>query len=70
LGGIGFTWEHDASLYLRRAQTLRILLGSTASWRRRVARLTLDGVRRELSVELPPEAEAIRADVRAELAPA
>ncbi len=23
LGGIGFTWEHDASLYLRRAQTLR-----------------------------------------------
>ncbi|MFA1550971.1 acyl-CoA dehydrogenase [Actinomadura chokoriensis] len=70
LGGIGFTWEHDASLYLRRTQTLRILLGSTASWRRRVARLTLDGVRRELSVELPPEAEKIRADVRAELEPA
>ncbi|MFA1538450.1 acyl-CoA dehydrogenase [Actinomadura monticuli] len=70
LGGIGFTWEHDASLYLRRAQTLRILLGSTASWRRRVARLTLDGVRRELSVELPPEAEEVRARVRAELEPA
>ncbi len=31
LGGIGFTWEHDAHLYLRRAQSLRILLGSTAS---------------------------------------
>ncbi|MFB4306588.1 acyl-CoA dehydrogenase [Actinomadura sp. GTD37] len=70
LGGIGFTWEHDASLYLRRTQTLRILLGSTASWRRRVARLTLDGVRRELSVELPPEAEEVRAEVRAELEPA
>ncbi|MES9536204.1 acyl-CoA dehydrogenase family protein [Actinomadura sp. NPDC000600] len=70
LGGIGFTWEHDASLYLRRAQTLRVLLGSTASWRRRVARLTLDGVRRELRVELPPEAEQVRADVRAELEPA
>ncbi|MGC4952113.1 acyl-CoA dehydrogenase [Actinomadura citrea] len=70
LGGIGFTWEHDASLYLRRAQTLRVLLGSTASWRRRVARLTLDGVRRELRVELPPEAERIRAEVRAELEPA
>src|SRR5690606_18517920 len=39
LGGIGFTWEHDASLYLRRSQTLRVLLGSTASWHRRVARL-------------------------------
>ncbi|MES9603590.1 acyl-CoA dehydrogenase family protein [Actinomadura sp. NPDC000929] len=70
LGGIGFTWEHDASLYLRRAQTLRVLLGSAASWRRRVARLTLDGVRRELRVELPPEAERIRAEVRAELEPA
>ncbi|MFI6517668.1 acyl-CoA dehydrogenase [Spirillospora sp. NPDC050679] len=70
LGGIGFTWEHDASLYLRRAQSLRVLLGSTALWRRRVARLTLDGVRRELDVELPPEAERVRAEVRAELAPA
>ena len=70
LGGIGFTWEHDASLYLRRSQTLRVLLGSTASWRRRVARLTLDGVRRELAVDLPPEAEADRAEVRAELEPA
>ncbi len=70
LGGIGFTWEHDAHLYLRRAQSLRILLGSTATWKRRVAQLTLDGARRILSVELPPEAERIRADVRAELAPA
>ncbi|WP_305091809.1 acyl-CoA dehydrogenase [Prescottella sp. R16] len=70
LGGIGYTWEHDAHLYLRRAQSLRILLGSTASWKRRVAHLTIDGVRRTLSIELPPEAEQIRADVRAELAPA
>jgi alkylation response protein AidB-like acyl-CoA dehydrogenase len=70
LGGIGYTWGHDAHLYLRRAQSLRILLGSTASWKRRVAHLTIDGVRRTLSIELPPEAEQIRADVRAELAPA
>ncbi|SEM46184.1 acyl-CoA dehydrogenase, partial [Rhodococcus maanshanensis] len=70
LGGIGYTWEHDAHLYLRRAQSLRILLGSTASWRRRVAQLTLDGVRRVLSVELPPEAEQVRTEVRAELTPA
>ncbi len=32
LGGIGYTWEHDAHLYMRRAQSLRILSGSTASW--------------------------------------
>ncbi|MEU5837552.1 acyl-CoA dehydrogenase [Streptomyces diacarni] len=67
LGGIGFTWEHDAHLYLRRAQTLRLALGPTARWRRRVSRLTLDGVRRRLGVELPPEAETVRAQVRAEL---
>uniref|UniRef100_A0AAU3H2Z3 Acyl-CoA dehydrogenase n=1 Tax=Streptomyces sp. NBC_01401 TaxID=2903854 RepID=A0AAU3H2Z3_9ACTN len=67
LGGIGFTWEHDAHLALRRAQTLRIALGPTASWRRRVARLTLDGVRRELGVELPPETESEREGIRAEL---
>lgn len=67
LGGIGFTWEHDAHLYLRRAQTLRLVLGPTAWWRRRVARLTLDGARRRLGVELPPEAEAVRAGIRAEL---
>jgi alkylation response protein AidB-like acyl-CoA dehydrogenase len=67
LGGIGFTWEHDANLYLRRAQTLRLLLGSTATWHQRVASLTLAGVRRHLALDLPPEAELVRADVRAEL---
>lgn len=70
LGGIGYTWEHDAGLYLRRAQTTRVLLGSTDRWKRRVARLTLDGTRRRLEVELPPEAEDVRARVRDELAPA
>ncbi|MFI6874794.1 acyl-CoA dehydrogenase [Streptomyces sp. NPDC050400] len=67
LGGIGFTWEHDAHLALRRAQTLRVALGPSAAWRRRVARLALDGTRRNLGVELPPEAEAVREDIRSEL---
>lgn len=68
LGGIGYTWEHDAHLYLRRAQTLQILLGSTASWRRRVSAATLSGARRSLRVDLPPEAEQIRSTVRSDLA--
>lgn len=67
LGGIGFTWEHDAGLYLRRSQTLRLLLGSAAHWRQKVARLTLEGTRRALAVDLPPEADELRAAVRAEL---
>ena len=29
-GGIGFTWEHDAHLYLRRARTLAALMGDGA----------------------------------------
>ncbi|HEY7225635.1 MAG TPA: acyl-CoA dehydrogenase [Micromonosporaceae bacterium] len=46
LGGIGFTWQHDAHLYLRRAMALRQLLGDGAVWRQRAADLALAGVRR------------------------
>ena len=46
LGGIGFTWEHDAHLYLRRALALRNLLGGSARWRARAAGLALEGKRR------------------------
>ena len=52
LGGIGFTWEHDAHLYLRRALAVRQLLGGSAAWRRRVAALALAGARRRLGVNL------------------
>lgn len=37
-GGIGFTWEHDAHLYYRRALTDRPLLGDPTSHRRALAR--------------------------------
>lgn len=46
LGGIGFTWEHDAHFYLRRATALRALLGGAAHWRARVTELTRAGQRR------------------------
>jgi alkylation response protein AidB-like acyl-CoA dehydrogenase len=59
LGGIGFTWEHDAHLYLRRALANRQLLGGSARWRRRVADLALTGERRRLGVVTDdPEARA------------
>jgi 3-oxochol-4-en-24-oyl-CoA dehydrogenase len=62
LGGIGFTWEHDAHLYLRRALALRHLLGGAARWRERTAELALDGARRQLSLDVAgPAAEAARA---------
>jgi alkylation response protein AidB-like acyl-CoA dehydrogenase len=66
LGGIGFTWEHDAHLYLKRATALRALLGGSPHVaRRRVIDLVKSGVRRSLAVDLPPEAEPIAAEVRA-----
>jgi 3-oxochol-4-en-24-oyl-CoA dehydrogenase len=46
LGGIGFTWDHDAHLYLRRALALRQLLGGSATWRARSATLAMEGIRR------------------------
>jgi alkylation response protein AidB-like acyl-CoA dehydrogenase len=68
LGGIGYTWEHDAHLYYRRALSLRALLGPSGRWARNVAGLATSGVRRKLEIDLPEEAEAWRAGIRAELA--
>lgn len=43
-GGIGFTWEHQAHLYYKRAATDAVLLGSAEQHRDRVAAMVLDGV--------------------------
>ena len=36
-GGIGFTWEHDAHLYFKRAQSSATLLQSPAEHRQAIA---------------------------------
>ncbi|HEX3822895.1 MAG TPA: acyl-CoA dehydrogenase [Mycobacteriales bacterium] len=64
LGGIGFTWEHDAHLYLKRALAARQLLGGTSAWHRRAADLARAGVRRQRAVELGADAEPSRRAVR------
>jgi alkylation response protein AidB-like acyl-CoA dehydrogenase len=38
-GGIGYTWEHDAHLYLRRAKSDQLLFGDPAQHRARLADL-------------------------------
>ncbi|MGQ4732981.1 acyl-CoA dehydrogenase [Streptomyces sp. Ju416(a)] len=70
LGGIGFTWEHDAHLQLRRAVLARQLLGPADAHRLRAARLAEAGARRELALELPAEAARHRAEARPHLAAA
>ncbi len=68
LGGIGFTWDHDAHRYLRRATTLRQLTGPTGRWRERVTALATSGVRRHMGIELPAEDDAMRVAVRKDVA--
>ncbi|NCY16941.1 MAG: acyl-CoA dehydrogenase, partial [Actinobacteria bacterium] len=63
-GGIGFTWEHDAHLYLRRALSIEAILDPEASNIDIAAHLR-NGVKLSRSVELPPEAESYRAEARA-----
>jgi alkylation response protein AidB-like acyl-CoA dehydrogenase len=36
-GGIGFTWEHDAHLYFKRAKTDQLLFGDSSQWRATLA---------------------------------
>jgi alkylation response protein AidB-like acyl-CoA dehydrogenase len=63
-GGIAITWEHDAHLYMRRATSLLNFLAADEAAEDLVD-LTRRGVERTKAVELPPEAEPIRAEVRA-----
>jgi alkylation response protein AidB-like acyl-CoA dehydrogenase len=42
-GGIGFTWEHDAHLYYRRAKSSEVMLGSPAHHREIAATYLIDG---------------------------
>ncbi len=63
-GGVGFTWEHDGHVFLRRAATLAALhdVDVAAST---VTRASVDGTTRHHDFELPPEADAYREEVRA-----
>jgi 3-oxochol-4-en-24-oyl-CoA dehydrogenase len=69
-GGIGYTWEHDAHLYIRRATVLQAFAGGQDMLRDKVIALQRDGVRRRQSVDLPEGAEQYRQaalDFRSEL---
>ena len=62
-GGIGFTWEHDAHLYLRRAAAIAAVVDADQA-AIEITGLVRDGVRRPVAIDLPAEAEAIRAAIR------
>ncbi|BBZ74212.1 acyl-CoA dehydrogenase [Mycobacterium paraseoulense] len=66
-GGIGFTWEHDAHLHLRRALVIQALFGGDAP-ARDIFERTAAGAKRENSLDLPPEAEELRTQIHADAA--
>ncbi|SPM37777.1 putative acyl-CoA dehydrogenase [Mycobacterium rhizamassiliense] len=66
-GGIGFTWEHDAHLHLRRSLVTSALFGGDAPAADVFDRTAAGGIR-ENSLDLPPEAEELRARVHADAA--
>ncbi|MEV0307119.1 acyl-CoA dehydrogenase [Nonomuraea fuscirosea] len=68
LGGMGYTFEHDAHRYYRRALSDRMLAGDPGPWAEETARLAVAGVRRRMEPDLPEEAAALRDRVRAEAA--
>ena len=70
LGGIGFTWEHDAHFYLKRAMANLQLVagGDIGALEHEVAARAITGARRNLTADLPPEAESLRQEIRAVVA--
>lgn len=64
-GGIGFTWEHDAHLHLRRALTVQAVFGGDES-ATNVFDLTAKGIARANSLDLPAGSDELRTEIRAE----
>jgi 3-oxochol-4-en-24-oyl-CoA dehydrogenase len=64
LGGIGYTWEHDAHMFLKRALANRQVLGGTTGLQQRAGRLASAGARRTRTLDLGDEASSYGIAVR------
>lgn len=67
-GGIGFTWEHDTNIYYRRALVLVASFGRAADYPQRVVDTATGAGLRKLDIDLDPDTEKIREEIRAEVA--
>ncbi len=63
LGGIGFTYEHDAHLYLRRALTLRGQLGGADEAALSLTARAVTGTRRRVVLDLDGRDDVVRAEI-------
>ncbi len=67
-GGIGYTWEHDTNVYYRRALGINAAFGRAADYPQCVVDTATTTGMRELNIDLDPETEKLRAEIRAEVA--
>ncbi|HEY2447655.1 MAG TPA: acyl-CoA dehydrogenase [Mycobacterium sp.] len=67
-GGIGYTWEHDTNVYYRRALILAASFGRKAEYPQRVVDTATATGMRKLDIDLDPDTERLRAEIRDEVA--
>lgn len=66
-GGIGFTWEHDAGVYYRRALMLAASFGRSSDYPQKVVDTATTTGMRAVDIDLDPDTEKLRAEIRAEV---
>ncbi len=67
-GGIGFTWEHDTNVYYRRALMLAACFGRSSEYPQKVVDTATSTGMRAVDIDLDPDTEKLRAEIRAEVA--
>ncbi|WP_046300836.1 acyl-CoA dehydrogenase [Mycobacterium sp. UM_Kg27] len=67
-GGIGFTWEHDAGVYYRRALILAASFGSRSIYPQQVVDTATAGGMRKIDIDLDSDTAKLRGEIRAEVA--
>jgi alkylation response protein AidB-like acyl-CoA dehydrogenase len=65
-GGIGFTWEHDTNVYYRHTLGLVAAFGRSTDYRQRVFDTATTTGMRPLDIDLDPDTEKLRDDIREE----
>jgi alkylation response protein AidB-like acyl-CoA dehydrogenase len=67
-GGIGFTWEHDTNVYYRRALILAASFGRASEYPQKVVDTATTTGMRAIDIDLDPDTEKLRGDIRSEVA--
>jgi 3-oxochol-4-en-24-oyl-CoA dehydrogenase len=67
-GGIGFTWEHDAGVYYRRALILAAGFGRASEHPQKVVDTATTTGMRAVDIDLDPDTEKLRSEIRSEVA--